>query len=140
MRGIADKKHVYTMIGSTRPYGVSLMFAGYDSTMGFQLYCSDPSGNYAAWRANATGKNAVNARTTLKDDFNEELTLNEATILAAKVLGKSMDLSKPDADRFEIGVITKDSAGAVVQRNVEGDELNAILENSKIFEEEESKK
>ena len=94
------------------------MYAGYDSIMGFQLYCSDPSGNYAAWRANATGKNAVNARSILKDDYNEELSLDEATVLAAKVLGKSMDIAKPDAERFEIGVITKNAAGEVVQKEV----------------------
>ena len=117
-----------------------MMYAGYDSIMGYQLYCSDPSGNYAAWRANATGKNAVNARSILKDDYNEDLTLMEATVLAVKVLGKSMDIHKPDAERFEIGVITRDGDGKVVQRNVEGDELNKILEDSKVFDEEEAKK
>ena len=59
VRHLADRKHVYTMQGSSRPYGVSMMYAGYDSVLGYQLYCSDPSGNYSAWRANATGKNSV---------------------------------------------------------------------------------
>ena len=140
VRGIADRKHVYTMQGSSRPYGGSMMYAGYDSSMGYQLYCSDPSGNYAAWRANATGKNSVNARSILKDEYSEELNLKEATALAVKVLAKSMDLAKPDAAKFEIGVITRDASGTVVQRNVEGDELNQILADSKIFDKAEGKK
>jgi 20S proteasome subunit alpha 3 len=37
------------------------MYAGYDNVRGFQLYNSDPSGNYAAWKAHATGKGCVTA-------------------------------------------------------------------------------
>ena len=134
VRFLADQKHVYTQMGSSRPFGVSLMYAGWDAVQGFQLYCSDPSGNYAAWKAHATGKNSVNAISNLKDDYTEELSLQEATILAAKVLGKSMDMNKPNADKFEIGVITRDAAGSVVQRRVEGAELNTLLTEARVFE------
>ena len=75
VRYIADHKHAYTQEGSSRPFGVSLMYAGWDAVQGFQLYCSDPSGNYAAWKAHATGKNSVNAVSTLKDDYAEDLNL-----------------------------------------------------------------
>ena len=75
VRYIADHKHAYTQEGSSRPFGVSLMYAGWDAVQGFQLYCSDPSGNYAAWKAHATGKNSVNAISTLKDDYAEDLNL-----------------------------------------------------------------
>ena len=51
------------------------MYAGWDAVQGFQLYCSDPSGNYAAWKAHATGENSVNAVSTLKDDYAEDLNL-----------------------------------------------------------------
>ena len=114
VRYLCDHKHVYTQMGSSRPFGVSLMYAGYDAVMGFQLYCSDPSGNYAAWKAHATGKNSMNAISTLKDDYKEDLNLKEATVLAAKVLAKSMDMNKPSAEKFEIGVISKDASGALV--------------------------
>ena len=84
------------------------MYAGYDKLTGFQLYCSDPSGNYAAWKAHATGKNSVNAISTLKTDYKEGINLREALILAAKVLAKSMDTANPDANKFEIGVVQHD--------------------------------
>ena len=54
--------------------------------------------------------------------------------MAAKVLGKSMDINKPDSDRFEIGVITRDASGNVVQRRVEGDELSNLLTEARVFE------
>ena len=123
VRYLADQKHVYTLYGSSRPFGVNLMYAGFDNVQGFQLYCSDPSGNYAAWKAHATGKNSVNAVSSLKDDYREDLSLQEATVMAAKVLGKSMDMAKPNPEKFEIGVISRRADGAVEQRRIEGAEL-----------------
>ena len=40
-----------------RPFGVSFLYAGWDRHHGFQLYHSDPSGNYAGWRATCIGAN-----------------------------------------------------------------------------------
>ena len=45
-----------------------------------------------------------------------------------------MDTTTPNADKYEIAIVTKDEHGAVVQRRVEGEELNKILEEAKIFE------
>ncbi len=134
MKYLCNYKHVYTQFGSSRPFGVSFMYAGYDNVRGFQLYCSDPSGNYGSWKAHATGKGSVNAISTLKSDYQQECSLKEALILAAKVLGKSMDTTTPSADKFEIMVIHKDEHGQVVQRRVEGEELAKILDEAKIFE------
>ena len=132
---LCNHKHVYTQFGSSRPFGVSLMYAGWDTVRGFQLYCSDPSGNYGSWKAHATGKGSVNAISTLKSDYAQESTLREALVLAAKVLGKSMDTTTPDPNKFEVATISRDpETGAVVQRRVEGEELAKILEEAKVFE------
>jgi len=132
---LCNHKHVYTQFGSSRPFGVSLMYAGWDTVRGFQLYCSDPSGNYGSWKAHATGKGSVNAISTLKSDYAQESTLREALVLAAKVLGKSMDTTSPDPNKFEVAVVSRDpETGAVVQRRVEGEELAKILEEAKVFE------
>ena len=45
----------YTQFGGLRPFGVSFLFAGWDAVHGFQLYQSDPSGNYGGWKATAIG-------------------------------------------------------------------------------------
>ena len=51
VHNISDLKHGYTQYGGLRPFGVSILYAGYDKhNKNFQLYHSDPSGNYASWR------------------------------------------------------------------------------------------
>ena len=107
VKAIADQMHVYTQFGSSRPYGVSLMYAGFDKVSGFQLYNSDPSGNFSAWKAYATGKNSVAAISTLKDDYVEGCSVKEGLVLAMKVLQKAMDTAMPEPKKFEIGVVTR---------------------------------
>jgi len=48
---LCDQKQGYTQFGGLRPFGVSFLYAGWDQSSGFQLYQSDPSGNYAGWTA-----------------------------------------------------------------------------------------
>ena len=38
VRRLADSKQWYTMHGGQRPYGVSILYAGWDKHLGFQLY------------------------------------------------------------------------------------------------------
>jgi 20S proteasome subunit alpha 3 len=52
-----------------RPFGVSFLFAGWDKHFGFQLYMSDPSGNYGGWKAQAIGANVPSAQNILKSDY-----------------------------------------------------------------------
>jgi len=54
---ICDLKQGYTQYGGLRPFGVSFIYAGWDRNYGFQLYQSDPSGNYGAWKATCIGAN-----------------------------------------------------------------------------------
>ena len=44
-------------VSGQRPFGVSFLYAGWDKHYGFQLYQSDPSGNYGGWKAQAVGAN-----------------------------------------------------------------------------------
>ena len=56
---ICKVKHSYTQVGGLRPFGVSFLFAGWDKESGYQLYHSDPSGNFSGWRAHAIGSNST---------------------------------------------------------------------------------
>ena len=109
------------------------MYAGWDKVQGFQLYNSDPSGNYAAWKAHATGKGCANAVSTLKDEYKKG-DLKEAVKLAVQVLAKSMDSNSPNTDKYEIWVTQKDSDGNLIQRAIEGPELKKILDDAKVLE------
>ena len=56
-----------------------------DEDRGFQLYHSDPSGNYGGWKATAIGQNHQAAQNILKQDYKEEINLEEAMQLVIKV-------------------------------------------------------
>ena len=55
VRRLCDLKQGYTQHGGLRPFGVSFIYAGYDSQRAFQLYQSNPSGNYGGWKATSVG-------------------------------------------------------------------------------------
>lgn len=96
---------------------------GWDSHYGFQLYQSDPSGNYCGWKATCIGTNSavcckqfqfnltaycylINqillqaAIASLKTEYKEgQMTLDEAKKLAVKILSKTLDATKLTADK-----------------------------------------
>lgn len=66
---------MFTMYGGYRPFGAAFLFAGWDKRFGFQLYSTDPGGNYAGWKATALGTNNMAANSFLKSDYREDLSL-----------------------------------------------------------------
>lgn len=84
-----------------RPYGVSFLYAGHDDDFGFQLYHSDPSGNYSGWKATTIGANSSAAQSILKQDYKEDISLSEAKSLAVKILNKTMDTTTMGSDKRE---------------------------------------
>jgi len=108
---VCDQKQSYTQSGGLRPFGVSFLYAGWDMHRGFQLYQSDPSGNYYGWHATAIGANNQNATTMLKTDYKDDMTLHEMLILAMRVIAKTMDTQKVDPKKVEVGclVLNKDT-------------------------------
>ena len=63
---LCDTKQAYTQFGGKRPFGVSLLYGGWDHHYGFQLYQSDPSGNYGGWKGTCIGNNSTAAISILK--------------------------------------------------------------------------
>lgn len=88
-----------------RPFGVSFLFAGWDKHYGFQLYHSDPSGNYGGWKATAIGANNQAAQSILKQEWKEELTIKEALALAVKVIAKTMDSTTLSAEKRKLSIL-----------------------------------
>ena len=71
-REVAGVMQEFTQQGGVRPFGVSLLAAGYDDE-GPHLYQIDPSGSYWAWKASAIGNSFVSAKTFLEKRYNEEV-------------------------------------------------------------------
>ena len=96
---------VHTQGGGLRPFGVSFLYAGWDTHRGFQLYQSEPSGNYSGWQATAIGANSHNATSLLKTDYKDDMSLHEMLVLAMRVIAKAMDTTELDAKKVEIGCL-----------------------------------
>jgi 20S proteasome subunit alpha 3 len=74
-----------------RPFGVSFLYAGYDPHYQFQLYHSDPSGNYSGWKATCIGANSGTAQSLLKQEYKDGISVEEAVGLVLRVMSKTMD-------------------------------------------------
>lgn len=79
-----------------RPFGVSFLFAGYDKYHGFQLYQSDPSGNYSGWKATSIGANSSNVQGILKQEYDDGMDVEAAKKLAIKILTKATESTTID--------------------------------------------
>jgi 20S proteasome subunit alpha 3 len=99
VRRLCDLKQGYTQHGGLRPFGVSFIYAGYDDQRQFQLYQSNPSGNYGGWKATSVGANNASAQSLLKQDYTDECSLREACGLAVKVLSKTMDSTNLSSEK-----------------------------------------
>lgn len=105
VKRLCDLKQGYTQYGGLRPFGVALLYAGYDTHHGFQLYQSDPSGNYSGWKATCAGANNGTATSLLKQEYRDEQSLDEALGLAARVLSKTLDTTVLESERLEFATL-----------------------------------
>lgn len=124
---VCDLKQGYTQYGGLRPFGVSFLWAGFDEHYGFQLYQSDPSGNYGGWKATSIGANSQSAQSMLKQEYKEGCDMNEALLLAIKVLAKNMDSSSLSAEKLEITTLTA-PGGEALSKNLEKDAIEKLVE------------
>jgi 20S proteasome subunit alpha 2 len=120
-----------TQSGGVRPYGVSLLIAGWDDGIepeseevaaggdsgaeekptgktggvtkgGPMLYQVDPSGSYFPWKATAIGKSATSAKTFLEKRYTEGLELEDAVHIALLTLKETIE-GEMSGETVEIG-------------------------------------
>ena len=132
VQALCDTKQGYTQYGGLRPFGVSFLFAGWDRNFGFQLYMSDPSGNYGGWKAAAIGANNAAAQSMLKQDYKEDISREEAVQLALKVLSKTMDSTSLTPEKLELAQVFLSPSGAVEYHVLSADALGKLLAKSGI--------
>lgn len=140
---VCNYKQAYTQYGGLRPFGVSFLFAGYDSHFGFQLYQSDPSGNYSGWKATVIGANNQAGKSLLKKEYgvvaNEgKNNLNDDVIimpdlkgalrLAVKVLNKTMDCTVTSSEKMECFTIMLDGNGECVHKILSQNETQKVID------------
>lgn len=112
VREIAAVMQEFTQRGGVRPFGVSVLLAGFDHN-GPQLYQIDPSGSYFAWKASAIGKHMVNAKTFLEKRYNDELELEDAVHTALLTLKEGFE-GAMDHTNIEVGIVGADKTFKVL--------------------------
>lgn len=127
VKRLSDIKQGYTQHGGLRPFGVSFIYAGYDDRYGYQLYTSNPSGNYTGWKANSVGANTSAAQTLLQVDYKDDVKLEGAIELALKTLSKTTDSSALTNDRIEFATIQKAPDGKLYQKIFKPEEIQSLL-------------
>lgn len=134
---VCNYKQFYTQRGGLRPFGVAFLFAGYDEQYGFQLYQSDPSGNYSGWKATVIGANNQAGKSLLKSEYKtgeeegEDIpTVEEALKLAVKVLNKTMDgtTAAAAAEKMELYTMTLDEEGECVHKILNKTEAQKVID------------
>ena len=119
---IADQKQLYTQYGGARPYGVAFLIGGVHKGKGY-LYTSDMTGHFLSYRANAIGENDEKIKESLRKDFEDTMTIDEAIKFSLKIFKEFLDKNF-DIQRFDVGYVTlKDEK---IQR-LHGDELKKYL-------------
>ncbi|OJD24120.1 hypothetical protein ACJ73_04526 [Blastomyces percursus] len=134
-----------TQSGGVRPYGVSLLIAGWDDGIeptitegesdtdkkkvsgktggilkgGPSLYQVDPSGSYFPWKATAIGKSATSAKTFLEKRYTEGLELEDAIHIALLTLKETIE-GEMNGETVEIGIVGPPADHLLGYEGVEG--------------------
>lgn len=165
VKSICNYKQAYTQYGGLRPFGTAFLFAGWDKNFGFQLYQTDPSGNYSGWKATVIGKfdmysaagsaththwwtsvvpcvgqNNQAGKSILKTDYSENNTISQNLKIAVKILTKTMDSTTPSPERIELSVLRKEEDGSLVHHTLAAAEIQVLLDQIQKEIEEEQKK
>ena len=127
---LCDLKQGYTQYGGMRPFGVSFLYAGWDKYHGFQLYHSDPSGNYFGWKAHCIGANNATAQSILKSDYKEDMDLKEVVALSVKILSKTMETTHLTADKLEFAMLKLDENGKFFYKLLSQSEIETVIKEN----------
>ncbi len=100
---ICDIQQMYTQHAGVRPFGVSIIFGGADKT-GNRVFGTHPSGTYRGYKATALGAGRETVLSILKDEYREEISLEENIKLAVKCLVKALE-ARQLPPRIKITVI-----------------------------------
>ncbi|KAG5439625.1 hypothetical protein PCK2_000759 [Pneumocystis canis] len=134
VKSLCNIKQGYTQYGGLRPFGVSFICAGYDPIHGFQLYQSNPSGNYGGWKATCIGANNASAQSLLKQDY-KETNLKEACSLAIKVLSKTVD-STTLSNEKELATIGINKHGNIYHHIWTPCEIDSLLRENNLLKDD----
>jgi len=92
-----------TLYAGLRPFGVSFLVSGVDST-GPHLIEADPSGMLYEWKAYAIGRGSTVANKIFAEKYKETMTEEEALKLVIQVMKKA-EKTKDISKALELSII-----------------------------------
>jgi len=103
--------HAYTLYWTFRPFGASLLVAGYDHANGGEpeLYCIEPSGTCYKYLGMAIGKGKQSAKTEIEKLRMKDTTCEEALFSIVKILRQIQEDSKDREVEIEMAWICPSS-------------------------------
>ncbi|MEX2017550.1 MAG: archaeal proteasome endopeptidase complex subunit alpha [Candidatus Pacearchaeota archaeon] len=118
VKDVANIKQQSTQYGGSRPFGVSMMTAGFNGEKP-ELYVSDVTGNYFSYHANAIGENDERTKEKLREKYKKDLKIKQGVKIALDIF-KEIQGGKFDINRFELAYLeTKDKK----LRRLDGEEI-----------------
>mmetsp|Transcript_2077 Transcript_2077/g.2303 ORF Transcript_2077/g.2303 Transcript_2077/m.2303 type:complete len:158 (+) Transcript_2077:291-764(+) len=115
----------FTQSGGVRPFGVSLLVAGFDER-GPQLFQVDPSGSYFAWKASAIGKSMTSAKAFLEKRHSDDSGLEDTIHRALLTLKEGFE-GEMNENNIELGVIGDDGVFRVIPSSEIKDYLDEVV-------------
>jgi len=135
-RYIAGVQQKYTQSGGVRPFGISTLVAGFDADGTPQLYQTDPSGTFSAWKANTCGRQSKTVREFLEKHFVGNMSETESIKLAVRAL---LEVVESGSKNVEVAVV-KYKQPLKFLNDDDVDKYVAEIEKEKQEEEEQKKK
>jgi proteasome alpha subunit len=125
---VGDIKQLYTQHAGVRPFGVSIIFGGVDKT-GSRVFSTDPSGSYRGYKAVAVGIGREAVEGILKEEYQEDLSLDEAVKLAVKCLTQAL-VARGEPKRIKISTIPSETKKLQALSNEQIETIQRGLEGS----------
>ena len=98
---VSNVMQVFTQYGGMRPFGISMIIGGIDST-GKRLFETEPSGALAEYHAIAIGKNRDKAMDLFEKEWKENFSKDAAIKMILKALEQGLDeKEKLDASKLQ---------------------------------------
>lgn len=129
-RKVADTIQIYTQYGGSRPFGVSMIFAG-KSNGDYVMYEIEPSGAYTGYMATSIGQNKDLVDKYLETHYDKKITVKDAINLGLKALiegASEEDRKNITPNSLDIAVIDKDNETA---RYLEESEISKLISKVK---------
>jgi 20S proteasome alpha/beta subunit len=123
---ICDVKQSFTQTGGKRPFGTSLLIIGFDPDDGYQIYRTEPSGNFSKWNAVASGSNCVQNQNILDKEFKIGLSTEESLRIVIKLFYKKIKNHKISRS-VEIFVLKSDDKQRIVFNCLRSSEVDSLI-------------